>query len=176
MAATVDVRELNGSGPTPSVVTAAKFCTADNNNPGTSNPIPIVAATTKYSYWKSHELYFTGSFTSITNIDIYCDGDMFDTGCEVYIGDTTLASGSYEQATGTPGDTGNEMVANHTGISARTNLETYTSGSRKTVDAGPITSAGTSSKHVVLQCEVDGDTASPGEKGPETITWQYDEV
>lgn len=176
MAATVDVRELNGAGPTPSVVTAAKFCTDDDDSPGTSNPIPIVTGQTKYSYWKSHELYFSGSFTSITNILIYCDGTMFEAGLVTSIGDETLTSGNYVQATGTPGDTGDEVVANHGGISAKTNLNTYVIGSKKTVDAGPITDADTSSKHVVLQVDVDGDAASPGEKGPETITWQYDEV
>jgi hypothetical protein len=175
MAASVDVREFNGAEAVPTVVTAAKFCTDDDNDPGTDNPIPIVAGQTKYSYWKSHELYFSGTFTSITNVKVYCDGDMFDSGCEVYVGDEVIASGSYVQASGVLGDTGYEMVAHHSGLTGRTSLATFTSGSPKTVDAGPIEAEGGTS-HIVLQCEVDGDTATPGEKGPETITWQYDEV
>lgn len=176
MAATVDVREINGAAAgTPSVVTAAKFCTADVFNPGTANPIPIPAAGSKYSYWKSHELYLTGTYTEISNIKIYTDGGGFGTGIAVNIGDETLVAGSYEQATGTPGDTGDEVVANHTGITGVTDLFGYDLASPKDVDAGPYSAPPERTKHVVLQMDVI-NTASPGEKTPETITFQYDEV
>lgn len=176
MAATVDVREINGAGAgTPTIVTAAKFCTADVPNPGTTNPIPIVAGQTKRSYWKSHELYLSGSYTQISNIYIYCDGAMFEAGITTYIGNETLVAASYSQATGTPGDTGDEMVTNHPGITAKTNLNTYVVGSPKLVDAGPYSTPPERTKHIVLQIDV-ADTATSGEKGPETATWRYDEV
>lgn len=176
MAATVDVREINGAAAgTPTVVTAAKFCTADNNNPGTTNPIPIVTGQTKRSYWKSHELYLSGTYTQISNIYIYCDGSMFEAGMTTYIGDETLVAASYQQATGTPGDTGDEMVAGHAGITAKTNLNTYVVGSPKLVDAGPYSTPPERTKHVVLQVDV-ADTATPGEKTPEVCTFRYDEV
>lgn len=176
MAATVDVREINETSPgTPNVVTAAKFCTADLYNPGTTNPIPIPPSGTKRSYWKSHELYLSGAYTEISNIKIYTDGTGFGTGITTNIGDETLVSGSYEEATGTPGDTGDEVVANHTGITGVTDLFGYVEATPKDVDVGPYSSPPERSKHVVLQLDVD-DTASPGEQTPETITWQYDEV
>jgi len=175
MAATADVQECNGAAPGSwNTVTAAKFCTADNYNPGTSNPIPIPPSGTKRSYWKSHCLDFGGTFTEITNIKIYTDGGGFGTGITVNVGNETIAEASYEEATGTPGDTGDEMVANHSGITGKTDFFSYVSGSPKDVDAGPISSPGRC-KHVVLQMDVD-DTASPGEQTPETVTWQYDEV
>lgn len=175
MAATADVQECNGAAAGSwNTVTAAKFCTSDAYDPGTTNPIPIPPSGTKYSYWKSHCLNFTGTFTEITNIKIYTDGVGFGTGILVNIGDEMIVEASYVQATGTPGDTGDEMVAGHSGITGKSDLFGYVVGTPKDVDAGPISSPGRC-KHVVLQMDVD-DTASPGEQTPETITFQYDEV
>ncbi|MBA7636229.1 hypothetical protein ES703_43845 [subsurface metagenome] len=175
MAASADVQECNGEAPGVwTTVTAAKFCTKDMHNPGTTYPIPIQAAATNYSFWKSHCLLFGGEFTEITNIKIYTDGVGFGTGITVNVGDETLAAASYVQATGTDGDTGTEMVTGHSGITAKTDFFTYTSEAAKDVDAGPISEAG-KSKHVVLQMDVI-DTATPGELDTEEITWQYDEV
>lgn len=175
MAATADVQECNGADAgTWTTVTAAKFCTKDVYNPGTTYPIPIPAEGTKYSFWKSHCLLFGGTFTEITNIKLYTDGVGFDTGITVKVGTETLAAASYVQATGTDGDTGTEMVTGHGGITGSADLFTYDVDTPKDVDAGPITEAG-KSKHVVLQMEVIS-TASPGELDAETLTFQYDEV
>jgi len=92
-----------------------------------------------------------------------------------YIGDEVCTSAQYAQATGTPGDTGNEMVAGHPIITAKTNLNTFVIGAPKLVDAGPYSAPPERTKHVVLQLDV-ADTATPGEKGPEVCTWRYDEV
>ena len=176
MASTVDVREGNGAAPGAwTIVTAAKFCTNDNNNPGTSWPIPIVTGQTKRSYWKSHELRLSGVYTQISNIYIYTDGGPFGVGITTYIGDQFPTPAQYELATGVVGDTGDEMVAGHTIITTKSDLFTYTSGAPKLVDAGPYSTPPESTKHVVLQMDV-ADTASPGELTPETITWRYDEV
>jgi len=175
MTATCDVVECNGASPgTWTVVTSVRFCTADTYNPGLSYPIPIVSGQTKRSYWKSICLSFGGTYTQITNVCIYTDGSDFGTGITTYIGDETLPANSYQQATGVQGDTGDEMVATHSGITSKTAFFTYTSTNKKLVDAGPITGTA-KSKHVVLQMDV-SDTATPGVKGPETITWTYDEI
>ena len=181
MAATVDVREGNGAGPTWTVVTAAKFCTDDDYNPGSNNPIPIPAAGTNYSYWKSHELYLSGTYTSISNIKIYTDGALgWGAGvtCQIAVktGDYGVPPASYDQASGTPGDTGDEVVATHTwGFTGKTDLFTFTSGAPCDVDAGPYSTPPEQTDHVVLQLDVT-TTATPGEKTPETIWWRYDEV
>jgi len=175
MAATVDVEECNGvPAGVWSIVTAAKFCTDDVYNPGTTNPIPIPAAGTKRSFWKSHCLNFGGTFTEITNVKIYTDEGGFGTGITTNIGNETIAEASYVEATGSVGDDGDEMVASHGGITGKVDLFGYGSAAPKDVDAGPISAPGRC-KHVVLQMDV-ADTASPGELSPETITWQYDEV
>lgn len=176
MAATVDVREGNGVSPgTWTIVTAAKFCTADNYNPGTANPIPIVTGQTKRSFWKNHELRLSGTYTEISNIKIYTDGGGFGTGITTYAGNECPTPAQYEQATGTVGDTGNELVATHTIITAKTDLFTYTSAAPKDVDAGPYSTPPESTKHVCLQMDV-ADTASPGELTAESIVFRYDEV
>lgn len=175
MAATASVQEGNEASVSWTTITAGKFCTSDNNNPGDSYPIPIPTAGTKRSYWKSHCLYFTGTYTEISNIRIHTDGGGFGTGITCYVGDETLAAGSYEQATGTEGDTGDEIVASHSGITAKTDLFSYTSASKKTVDTGSYTGTGDRSKHVVLQLDV-ASTATAGDLAQEQIVWSYDEV
>jgi hypothetical protein len=55
MAASVKVRELNGTSPgTSSIADTARFCTADNNNPGTNYPLvkPDTGQTNR-SFWKT---------------------------------------------------------------------------------------------------------------------------
>jgi len=173
MAAVVDVQEGNGAAVTWNLVTAARFCTADDPAPAATNPIPIPAAGTNRSYWKSHAIAFSGAFTNVTNVKIYTDGVGFGSGCIEYIGVETLTLAQYAQATGTPGTTGNEMVASHANIASKQLLFAFTSTSPKTVDAGPITSG--RCKHVVTQLDVD-PTAAAGTKTAETITWRYDET
>lgn len=186
MAATVVVEEGNGAGPAWTDISTSiggHLCSADNNNPGTSYPIKIPSSGTNYSYWKSHRLAFSGTFTSIENIKIYTDGSLgWGTGVTVKFGDTDtaisppvgLTNAQYIQATGTEGETGDEMVANHTNINSSGDLFSYTSGSPLLVDDSTYTSAG-DSKHIVIQEDV-ADTASSGQKTAETITWQWDEV
>lgn len=180
MAATVDVKEINGAGGVETTVTAAKFCTDDDPAPGTDHPIPIVATLTKYSYWKSHELWLSATYTQISNIYIYTAGTPFGTGISTQIAKKAGAFGvpyaSYDQADGTPNDTGLEVQANHAyGFDGKDDFFGKLVGSPALVDAGPYSTPPEHTKHVVLQMTVI-DTASPGEKGPLTITWRYDEV
>lgn len=162
-----------------------RFKTADDATIDLNNPIPIPAAGTKYSYLKHLYLYATAApDTQVDNVKLYTDGTGFGTGITVKVGDempvkTNASSAGYKVATGTPGDTGDEMVAAHGDLSGSTDLFTYNSGSPKSItigeDGGIINSIGETTHYVVLQMEVD-NTASPGTLSNETITWRYDEI
>ena len=174
MAATATVQEANGAGPTYTDITTARFATMDAYNPGTSNPIPVPAAGTNYSYVKTFRLKFTGTYTQITNVNIYTDGGGFGTGITTYAGNET--GQTYAQATGTQGTTGTAMLTLYSGvITGKTDIFTYTSGSQKAIDATTITGNPAYSKVFMCQMEV-GTTASAGTLSAETFTWQYDEI
>ena len=162
-----------------------RFKTNDDATIDQVNPIPIPAAGTKYSYWK--QLYLkcaTAPSTKVDNVRFYTDGAGFGTGITVKVGDqlpakTSISDAGYEIATGTPGDTGDEMVAAHAGLTTSSDVFTKTSGSPLSVTIGEASSQidaiGETTNYVVLQMEV-GTTASPGDLAEETFTWQYDEI
>lgn len=162
-----------------------RFKTADDATIDTNNPIPIPSSGTKYSYWKQIYLYCgTAPSTKVDNIRLWSDGGGFGTGIVVKAGDefpvkTNALNTGYEVATGTPGDTGTEMVAAHAGLTGSTDMFSFTDGAGLAVsinEAGSIIDAiGETSNYVVLQMEV-ADTASPGDLADETLTFQYDEV
>ncbi len=163
-----------------------RFKTADDATIDLNNPIPIPAAGTKYSYWKQiYLLCSTAPDTQVDNIKFYSDGTNFGSGVTVKVGDetpdkTNASNAGYEVATGTPGDTGDEMVAAHAELTGSTELfGNYTSGAPKDVS---ITEAGNiinvqneTSDYIILQMEVTS-AASPGTLSSETLTWRYDEI
>jgi hypothetical protein len=60
----------------------------------------------------------TGPDTQVDNVKFYTDGGGYGTGITTKVGTETPVKNSgantgYEVATGTPGDTGDEMVAGH---------------------------------------------------------------
>jgi len=194
MAAVMDVYfDFGGSDGTPGTEQDTdalgpprlRFKTADDATIDTNNPIPIPAAGTKYSYWKQIYLYCgTAPSTQVDNVKLYTDAGGFGTGITVKAGDefptkTAALDTGYEVATGTPGDTGDEMVAAHAGLTGSTDVFTFTSGAPLSVtitEAGNIIDAiGETTNYVCLQMEV-GSTASPGDLTDETFTFQYDEV
>lgn len=162
-----------------------RFKTADDATIDTNNPIPIPTSGTKYSYWKQIYLYCgTAPSTKVDNVKLYSDGGGFGTGITLKVGDefptkTDALDTGYEVATGTPGDTGDEMVAAHAGLTGSTDMFTFTSGSPLSVsisEAGSIIDAiGETTNYVCMQMEV-LSTASPGDLTDETLTFQYDEV
>lgn len=172
--------DTDGLGP-PRI----RFKTADNPTIDEINPIPIPTAGTKYSYWKQIYLYCgTAPSTKVDNVKLYSDGGGFGTGIVLKVGEQfpVKNSGSdagYEVATGTPGDTGDEMVAAHAGLSSSVDMFGKISGSPLSVTIGEASSQidaiGESTNYVCLQIEV-GTTASPGNLTDETLTFQYDEV
>ena len=186
LTATAEVQEANGAGPAYNAITNARFSTSDVYNPGTSNPLPIPAAGLTLSYWKSICLQFTGTFTSIDNIRHYCDGSLVwalgTSGGMVRgnrdAGDHGCPPGSYDQATGTPGTTGDD-VETHSFYSGQTtksaDLESDVAPNGATIDSNAYTSADDRCYFVVLQMIVDTD-ATQGTLATETFTWKYDEI
>lgn len=92
--------------------------------------------------------------------------------CFLYVGDET--SSTYEQATG-DSSSGDELVTNHSQISSKTSLFSYTNSSPKTVSGSVGASTGRISDFVVLQVEVQNGAVF-GQKNEESLIWQYDEI
>jgi len=191
MVATVAVFVENGPNATPVPTDTSalgppniRLKTEDDAVIDANNPIPIPSTGTNRSYWKHIFLQATGgTFTQIDNVQFYTDGSGFGTGITTNVGDETPTKNSgstagYDQATGTPGTTGDELTT-HTNITSKTDAFTFTSGSPKAVsisEAGAIINAtGESTNYVVSQMDV-GSTASPGDLTDETWTFQYDEI
>lgn len=189
MVATAVVQEANGAGPSLNTITNGRFNTDDVYNPGTSDPIVIPSASFNYSYWKSHCLNFTGTYTAIDNIRIYADGAIawtWGTSGELRIGARDAGvfgcpPGNYDQATGTPSTTGDDLETDHTYYSGQTNksdpITDYTSGAPADIDDTVYSSPGEESFYAVLQVKVDtaANGATPGLQTAETLTWLYDE-
>ena len=173
MAATVQTWIYTGAGPSGAQATNVRFNLADDNDQDANNPCVRPAAGTNYSYWKSLRLYASvAPDTAINNVKIYSDGGAPWTGCMIYVGDETTST--YDQATGA-GDSGDEMVANHSQETGKTDFFTYTSGATKSVSGSIGAATGDISDYVVLQLDI-GTTAVGGAQAAETATWQYDET
>jgi hypothetical protein len=192
MVASVTVEEANGAGPsytTISVGSPGRFQTEDAKAQGTE-PIQIPSAGYKYSYWKHFLLNIAGTFTTVNNIRLFCDGTLFSglgTGGNVAVakrdsGDHGVDAANYDQAGGTTGDTGyyvkdgsNGHPFYNTQTADPEDLENYpSSGTSILIDSTDHSSA-ERSKFAVLQVRVDTD-ATQGEKADETLTFRYDEV
>lgn len=167
MAATVSVKQCTGTAPTATTITNLRFNTDDTVNPGTTNPLVKPSTGTNRSFWKTVYLNAdTSPSGTINNCKIYCDGSIGWTGCTLYIGST----GTYSQATGTEGTTGNDSSV------ATANIEDFTSGSPKSL-TGSIDNPNTGkiTDYVVMQVDL-STSAVAGTLSQETITFQYDET
>lgn len=167
MAATVVTKQSVGSGPTNTTITNCRFNTDDTVNPGTTNPLVKPSAGTNRSFWKT--VFLNADTTpsgTINNVKIYCDGTIGWTGVTVYLGTT----GTYTQATGTAGTTGDDSSV------ATANIEDFTSGAPKSV-TGSIDNPNTGkiTDYVVMQADL-STSAVAGTLSAETVTWQYDET
>lgn len=206
MPAGVFVAEMNGasfnlanktllSGNAVSVT--ARYCTMDSASPGQTNPIPIPDSGYNPSYWKTHFLYISGQdggtydFTYVSSMRWYCDGTMFNWGSSTVSGMVLLldasgdgsqygvVSGSYAQATGKQGTSGNKLTK-HGAWSASSNATVANSlVNAIMVDyrkLEPNDTAGyVCSKCLIHQAWV-GSNAASGNPGTETYTWVWDEV
>lgn len=194
MAATLqEVFDNGGTDGTPgnnTVVDALgpprlKMKTADNPTIDNVNPIPKPAAGLNYSFWK--QVYLKCSVAPATmcnNFRWYTDGGGFGTGIALKVGlqfpvKTSSSDAGYEVATGDVGESGNEMVAAHAGLSSSGDAFGYTSSSELTVSCGEASSQidaiGETTNYLVLQAEV-GPTAGAGSPSNETVTWKWDEI
>jgi len=177
MAGIYTVQRLTGVTPDVTTITNCRLHTDDTpNNQDLTTPIPI-AGVLKRSYWATIELEFSGTFSQIGNIRHYCDGTIgfaHGTSGALQCATAGVTRANYVQATGVSGDSGDEMVANHTNVAAKADIETYTTGSPLTVDSTDYTSAD-ASDGVVLQQDVDTDATS-GLQTAETLTWRVDEI
>ncbi len=163
-----------------------RFKTNDNPTIDAIDPVPIPAAGTVHSYWKQIYLFCdVAPDTQVDNIKFYTDTTDFGTGITTNVGDqfpahTSVTTAGYILATGTPGASGDEIIANHTGISSVTDAFSFSVGSPLSgptigEDTNIINATGETTNYIVFQVAVI-NTATPGNKSDETWTFQYDEV
>jgi hypothetical protein len=162
-----------------------KFKTAGDPTIDNVNPIPKPTSGTVYSFWKQVCLKCSVAPSSqCDNFKWYTDGGGFGTGIALKIGTQTptrthSSYAGYEVATGTVGETGDEMVAAHAGLSSSSDAFGYTSAAPKSVscsEAGDIMDAqNETTDYIILQAEVI-QTASAGTPSNETLSWMWDEI
>lgn len=174
--------ETNVDGQVPNL----RWQTADDPLALLTNPIPRPTAGTNYSFWKSVYLQCTTApDNAVNNVQFYTDGTVYDApNVILYIGDetpvkTAVLNTGYAVATGTIGTTGNEMVASHTGITAKTLASIFIVSNTKSIlisEAGNLIDAiGETTNYMVFQLNVI-QTATAGNTGTEIFTVQYDET
>ena len=163
-----------------------RYKTNDNPTIDSLDTVPIPTSSVNNSYWKSvFILCEIAPDTQVDNFKIFTDGAGYGIGITLNVGDQfpTHNSGStagYEVATGTVGQSGNDLATNHTGISSVSDLFTFTIGFSLTGPTisetlGVIDAVSETSDYILTQAVV-GTTATPGAKVAETITFQYDEI
>ena len=177
MAASVLVREKNGTLETPTDKTSGtcRFKNADNATVDTSNPLIVPTANTEYSYEKWLRMYIgaTGPSSQITNLEFYMDGSKgWAAGIKMWaVAESTYATPAV------PTETNDPPQAPVTGTpGAMTDAFTYTSGSPLDLGTGPFSSTSSdmgSYLVAVLEVEI---ASSPGVIATETGTFEYDEI
>lgn len=163
MAATVQIIEKNGAGPTTTDKTGGtvRFKNADNATVDLNNPMVVPGAGSDWSFQKWLRMNVTGgTYTQITNVKAYTDGSS-GLGTGVNLWGKAVASYS------TP--------AEETASTGYANMFTYTSGSPLALGAGPYTSTGEKADHLVMALEVTS-SASGGLTPSETLTLAWDEI
>ena len=193
MAEVITIEQLTGTGPTYNEVTSIRFNTADNHNPGLSNPCKVPpSGVEKYcSYWITLCLNYSGDFSLINNARFWWPGNIksvwFPGSKGKMIigrrdsGDHGFVTSSYQQATGTQGLTGYYMkdaTNGHAFYKDQTispaDVDTLNEASPLVFDSRDVTSAGRS-KCILLQTEA-YPGASHGEMTPVTLVFAVDVV
>lgn len=171
----------NSPGTTSETITNLRFNAEDTNDQDLTSPLVIPSSPgVVYSYWKQIYLECTGApDTQVDNVKLYTDGTLgWGTEVQVNVGDE-LPTKNSGATTGYDVANAQEVMTNHTDITATTSLFTYNSGSPKSItisESGSIINAsGETTNYVVLNCQIDDDS-TPGTKSAETVTWQYDEI
>ena len=172
MAATVIINEWNGTSgseaATDKTSGTVRFKSADNATVDINNPIvkPVAGTNRSFEKWLRLRITGTGPTGQIENLGFATDGsNNFGTGITCFI--RTTNPGSYA-TTATP--------ANDTG---GTNVFTYTSGSRKSLNvANPAPFTGTNvniGDYAVCWLGADNTVVGPGTLPGETFSFYYDE-
>jgi len=195
MVATLSVfKDTAGSDGSPGTSTdigplgppSLRLKTVDDVTVDSTNPVPIPNSGTNYSFVSSlYVKVLVAPNTQINNFKVFTDGNAFGTGITTSIGDqyptrNHSSTSGYKKATGTTGTTGTEMTAFYTGITTKTNIFTYTSGSPVSgptisESGGILVNVGDTTNYFVVQAAV-GSTTSPGKKTASTWTIQWDEI
>ena len=163
-----------------------RWKTNDNSDINTVDPIPRPPSGTVHSYWKNIYLKCTiAPDNAINNVQFFTDGTVYDApNVVLYIGDQTpvkssTANTGYSIATGTPGATGDEVVANNADISTKTLASAFVVGSTKGISisesGGIIDAVGETTNYMIFQLDV-LSTATAGNTGVEVLSLQYDET
>lgn len=196
MALTAAIHEINGApaSKTYTAVTEVRYGTKDQVDPiqaGTTNnffPIPVPSSGTNNSYWKSHCIDRSGTFTDFRNLKVYFTDPSWNlgTGGKKVIGnrdsgDIGCPDGSYQQAAGTEGTSGYYIADATNGHGYYKSQTTptklwgdWTSANPAPVDSNPYTSAG-KTYHVVTQVVV-GPTADNSLLTGGQMTFRYSVV
>lgn len=175
MAATIKMYRYTGAGPTGTDISSINdrvdgfdsHTTAD-----TSNPVPIPASSSNYSYWAVYQFYCAvAPATLVNNLKWYTSGsNTLGTG----VGQNVNTATAYTQATGSGGIGTQLTTGNYASLAgAPTNAFAYTSGSPLSV-TGSTSTTGAFGNYIVSQFTV-GTTAAAGATGQATYTYQWDE-
>jgi hypothetical protein len=185
VAATVIIQTAHGAGPTLTDITSAneRHTTDDTYTAaGTGNPIPIPAAGSNYSMWRSRRLSASVTpTTAINNLKWYSDGTNSAPSGVTWLAQAANvgATAGYRVATGVTGTSGDVLnTTNHTGLTgAPVDPFTFTSGSPKSL-AGSLSnpSTGAFGDYFVTQLVVASTVAVTGAISAEVFTWQWDET
>lgn len=174
MAATVVIKQWTGSGPTVTTITNLRYKTADDSS-GTDTTYPLVkpSSGTNYSYVATVVPYASVAPTgTINNVKYYSDGsNTYGTG--VTLKGIALAQGSYTQATGTQGTSGDLSAAVYT---SGTDVFTYSTGSPLSVTGSLVSTTGSGTFQLVQTQMALSTSVSAGTLTAETFTFRYDET
>lgn len=163
MAATVQIQENNGGGPTTTDKTSGtiRFKNADNATVDTSNPMVKPTSGVDWSYKKWIGFNVTGgSYTQITNIKAYSDGTNGWTGVNLW---AKAATSTYS------------APAEETTSGGYASFFGYTANGALTIGAGPYSSTGVKGNYLEMAMEV-LSTAGAGTLAGETLNVVWDEI
>jgi hypothetical protein len=177
-------QDVDALGPASLRFKLADNATIDQNN---GMVIPGVGLGPYYSCWKHVYLYCDNpDGHTINNVKLYSDGSSgYGTGVTLSVGlqfpiKNSGSSAGYEVAHAAVGNTSDELVAGHGGITTKASIFAYTVGAGALAitisEAGAVINlTGETANYVLLQVAI-ADTASPGQTASETFTFSYDEA
>ena len=178
MAATVQIRELNGVGPTATDKTSAtiRFKDADNAAVDLNAVLRVPSSGRQYSFRKVLRTYVSGgAFTQIANLRAYLDGSNgLGTGVKLWYATT----GTYTQPAVPDEANDPPQFPGVTPMADAFGLTVGSPGDLDGVNTGPFDSTGVPKEigdylNLVLEVET---TAGQGVTPGETLTVAWDEI